>query len=129
MSSILDLFCNARSFVIDLSYNYLYFHDLYPVVSNIDFMINLLCYYIFCMVRQSDLVYLYMFQYLNVCSSMMSVHPKGGSSVRDTGVLLNNVDMVSGLVKCCWMLPFPMVRGSLQVVTALFSAIVILHVR
>ena len=88
MSSILDLFCNARSFVIDLSYNYLYFHDLYPVVSNIDFMINLLCYYIFCMVRQSDLVYLYMFQYLNVCSSMMSVYPEGGGSARDIRVWL-----------------------------------------
>jgi hypothetical protein len=31
---------------------------------------------------------------------------------------------------CCWMSSFPMVcRGSLQVATALFSAIVILHVR
>ena len=61
---------------------------------------------------------------------MMYVHTKGGSSVRGTRVSLASVDMVSGLVKCCWMSPFPTVcRGSLQVVTALFSAIVILHVQ
>ena len=60
----------------------------------------------------------------------MSVHPKGGCSAQDTRVLLTSVDMVSGLAKCCWMSPFPMVcRGSLQVVIALFSAIVVLHVR
>ena len=114
MSSSLALLCNSRSFVIDLSYNYLYFHDLYPVVSNIDFMINLLCYYILCMVRQSDLVYLYLFQYLNVCSSMMSVHPKGGASKQDARVSLINVGMVSGLIKCYLMSLFPTVcRGSL----------------
>jgi hypothetical protein len=61
---------------------------------------------------------------------MMSVHPKGGGSARDTRVSLTSVDMVSGLVKCCWMSPFPTVcRDSLQVVTGLFSAIIILHVR
>ena len=43
MSSILDLFCTARSFVIDLCYRYLYLHDLCPVVSDIDFMISLMC--------------------------------------------------------------------------------------
>ena len=70
-----------------------------------------------------------LFQYLYVCSSMMSVHPKGGGSVRDTKVSLVNADMVSGLIKCCWMSPFLTVcRGSLQVVTALFSAVVILHI-
>ena len=60
---------------------------------------------------------------------MMYVHTKGGSSVRGTRVSLASVDMVSGLVKCCWMSPFSTVRrGSLQVVTVLFSAIIILHV-
>jgi hypothetical protein len=29
---------------------------------------------------------------------MTSVHPEGGGSVRDTRVLLINVDMVSGLI-------------------------------
>ena len=83
-----------------------------------------------CLVRDLVLVNFYMLQYSYVCSSMMSVHPKGGGSARDTRVSLTSVDMVSELIKCCWILPFPMVcRGSMQVVTALFSAIVNLHVR
>ena len=61
---------------------------------------------------------------------MMSVYMKGGGSARDTRVSLNNVDMVPGLIKYYWMSPFPTVcRGSLQVVTALFCAIIIVHVR
>ena len=36
-------------------------------------------------------------QYLYVCSTMMSVHPKGGGSMQDTRVSLNSVDMVSRL--------------------------------
>ena len=82
------------------------------------------------MTSQLALELWYPFQYLYVCSSMMFVHPKGAGTVRDTSVSLTNVDMVSRLVKSCWISPFPMVcRGSLQVVTTLFSAIVILHVR
>ena len=130
MSSILDLFCTARSFVIDLSYSYLYLHVLCPAVSDIDFMISLLSYYILYMVRQTTLVYFYMLQYLYVCSSMMSVYPKGGGSAWDTRVSLITVGMMSRLNKCCWMSPFLTVcRGSQQVVTSLFSAIVTLHVR
>ena len=130
MSSSLVLLCNSRSFVIDLSYSYLYLHDLYPAVSDIYFMISLYAYFMLCMIRQLALVHRYPFQYSNVCSSMMSVHPKGGGSARDTRVSLINVGMVSGLIKCCWSSPFPTVcRGSLWVVTAVFSAIVILHVR
>ena len=45
--SLLVPFCNVRSYVIDLSYSYLYLHDLCPMVSDIDFMISLLCYYMF----------------------------------------------------------------------------------
>ena len=83
-----------------------------------------------CLVRDLVLVNFYMLQYSYVCSSMMSVHTKGGGSARDTRVSLTSVDMVSGLDKCCWMSLFPTVcRGRLQVVTALFSAIIILHVR
>ena len=130
MGSLLVMFCNVRSYVIDLFYSYLYLHDLCPPVSNIDFMISLLCYYMLCLVRDLVLVNSYMLQYSYVCSSMMSVHPKGGCSAQNTRVLLTSVDMVSGLVKCCWMSPFSTVcRGSLQVVTDLFSAFVIHHVR
>ena len=66
------------------------------------------------LVRDLVLVNFYMLQYSYVCSSMMSVHTKGGGSARDTRVSLTSVDMVSGLVKCCWMSPFPTVcRDSL----------------
>ena len=130
MGSLLVLFCNVRSCILDLSYSYLYLDDLCPAVSDIDFMFSLFCYYMLCLVRDLVLVNFYMLQYSYLCSSIMSVHPKGGGSARDTRVSLTSVDIVSGLVKCCWMLPFPMVcRGSVQVVTTLFIAIVILHVR
>ena len=101
MGSLLVLFCNVWSFLIDLSYNYLYLHDLCPAVSDIEFMISLLCYYMHCLVRDLVLVNFYMLQYSYVCSSMISVHPKGGGSARDTIVSLVNADMVSGLIKCC----------------------------
>ena len=42
-----------------------------------------------------------LFQYSYVCSSVMSVHPKGEGSTRDARVSLANVDVVSRLVKCC----------------------------
>ena len=61
-------------------------------------------------------------QYSYVCSSVMSVHPEGGGSARDTRVSLTSVDMVSRLAKSCWMSTIPTVcRGSLQVVTVLFK--------
>ena len=101
MGSLLVLFCYVRSYIIDLSYNYLYSHDLCPTVSDIEFMISLLCYYMLCLVRDLVLDNFYMLQYSNVCSSMMFVYPKGGGSARDTIVSLTSVDMVSGLVKCC----------------------------
>ena len=88
MSSSLALLCNSRSFAIDLSYSYLYLNDLSPTVSEIDFIISLLRYYMLCMIRQLALVHRYPFQYSNVCSSMMSVHPKGGGSARDIRVWL-----------------------------------------
>ena len=123
MGSLLVLFCNVRSYVIDLSYSHLYLHDLYPAVSDIDFMFTLHCYYMLCLVRNLILVNFCMLQYSYACSSMMSAHPKGRGSGRDTRVSLTSVDMVFGLVKCCWMSPFPTVcRGILQMVTAMFSA-------
>ena len=70
-------------------------------MSDIEFMINLLCYYMLCLVRDLVLVNFYMLQYSYVCSSMMSIHPKGGGTVRDIRVSLTSVDMVSGLDKCC----------------------------
>jgi len=126
---LLVFLCNVRSFIIDLSYSYLYLHDLCPAMSDIEFMISFLCYDMLCIVRELLLPNFYMLQYSYVCLSMMFVHPKGGGSAWDTRVSLITVGMMSGLNKCCWMSPFPTVcRGSLQVVTSLFSAIVILHI-
>ena len=88
MSSLLDVFCNVRSCILDLSYSYLYLHDLCPIVSGIDIMISLLCYYILCLVRNLVLVNFYILKYSYVCSSMMFVHPKGGGTARDTRLLL-----------------------------------------
>ena len=77
-------------------------------------MITLLYYYMLCLVRNIVIVNFYMLQYSYICSNMMSVHLKGGGSTSDISVSLTIVDMVSGLVKCCWMSPFPTVcRGSL----------------
>ena len=78
MGSLLVFFCNVRSYVIDLSYSYLYLHDLCSTMLDIEFMISLLCYYMFCRVRDLVLDNFYMLQYSYVCSSMMSIHPKGG---------------------------------------------------
>ena len=87
----LVLFCNVRLHVIDLSHSYLYLHDICPTVSDIEFMISLLCYYMLCLVRDLVLVNFYMLQYSYVFSSMMSVHLKGGGSSRDTIVSLTLV--------------------------------------
>ena len=129
-SSSLALLCNSRSFVIDLTYGYRYPHELYPDVSNIYFMICVYYCPVLEMISILALELWQLFQYSYVCSSVMSVHLEGGGSARDTRVSLASVDMVSELVKCCCMSPFPLVcRGSLQAVTTLFSAIVIVHVR
>ena len=74
------------------------------------------------MVSISCLELYQLLRYSYVCSSVMSVHPEGGGSVRDTRVSLTSVDMVSRLAKSCWMSTTHMVcRGSRQVVTALFE--------
>ena len=87
MSSSLALLYNSRSFVIDLSYSYRHLHDLYTKMSDIYFMF---CVH-YCPVLEMISILLlelwYPFQYSYVCSSMMSVHPKGGDSSRDTRVL------------------------------------------
>ena len=59
-------------------------------------------------------------QYSYICSSVMSVHPEGVDSARDTRVSLTSVDMVSRLAKSRWMSTMPKVcRGRRQVVTVL----------
>ena len=52
VSLSLTFLCNSRLFVSDLSYNYLYLHDLYPAMSDIYFMISLHCCSKLYMIRQ-----------------------------------------------------------------------------
>ena len=100
MGSSPTLLCNSRIFVIDISY--LYLHELYSTgVSNMYFKFSLYSHFIPRMIIRVILVPWHRFQYSNVCSSMMSIHPEGGGSTRDTRVSLTSVDMVSRLAKSC----------------------------
>ena len=114
--------------VIDLYYGYRYLLDVYSELSDLCFVIwlhyhSMLALHdrpVLAMVNILALEFWQLFQYSYVCSSVMSVHPKGEGSTRDARVSLANVDVVSRLVKCCWMSPFSTVcRGSRQVATAL----------
>ena len=120
MSSSLTLLYNSWLFAIDINYGYRYLLDLYSGCSDIYFLI----WWHYCpmleMFNILTLELLQLLQYSYVYSNMMSDHPMGGGSARDTRVSLSNIDVVSRLAKCCWMSPFPTVcRGSRQVVTAL----------
>ena len=100
MGSSLVLLCNSQSFVVKLNYGYQYLYDLYSELSYICFMIWKYLH-VLAMVNILALELYQLLQYSYVCSSMMSVHPDGGGSVRDTRVSLTSVDMVSRLAKSC----------------------------
>ena len=130
MGSSLVLSCNIWSFVIELDYGYRYLLEVCSELSDISFLIWLRYHSMFtlhdrpvlAMVNISALELYQLLHYLYVCSSVMSVHPDGGGSVRDAIVSLTSVDMVSRLARCCWMSTIPTIcRGSRQVVTALFE--------
>ena len=104
MGSSLALSCNIRSFVIELDYGYRYLLEVCSELSDICFVIWL-CYHsmlalhdlpVLAMVTILALELYQLFQYSYVCSSVMSVHPKGGASARDARISLFN-DVVSGL--------------------------------
>ena len=67
--------------------------------------------------------------YLNVCSSIMSAHPKVGDSTRDTRVSLINLGMVCGLIYYYWMFPFPWLVEVAAGVGSPVQSSIILHVR
>ena len=130
MGSSLALSCNIRLFVIELDYGYRYLLEVCSELLDICFLIwlrycSMLALHDRPMLAMVNILALELYQlcqYSYVCSSMMSIHPEGGGSVRDTRVILTSVDMVSRLAKSCWMSTIPMVcRGSGQVVTALFE--------
>ena len=128
MGSSLALSCNIRLFVIELDYGYRYLLEECSELSDICFLSWLryhstLALYDRPVLKMVSFLFLELYQLLQYsydCFSVMSVHPEGGGSVRDTRVSLTSVDMVSRLAKCCWMSTIPTVcRGSRQVVTAL----------
>ena len=96
--------------------------EVYSELSDICFLIwlrfhTMLALYDHPVLEMVSLLFLELYQLLQYsydCSSVMSVHPEGGGSARDTRVSLTSVDMVSRLVKCCWMSTISTVcRGSL----------------
>ena len=109
MGSSLPLSCNIRLFVIELDYGYRYLLKVCSELSDICFLI----WFRYCsmfalhdrpvlaMANISALELYQLVQYSYVCFRVMSVHPEGGGSVRDTRVLLTSVDMVSRLAKSC----------------------------
>jgi hypothetical protein len=107
MGLALPLLCNSRICLIESSSRFIYLHDLYFTMSDIALMISLYLYFIPCMIRRVNLVPQQRFRYSYVCSSMMSVHPKGGGSTWDTRVSLINVDMVSRLISVTGCGPIP----------------------
>ena len=126
MGSSLVLSCNIRSFVIELDYSYRYLLEVCFELSDIYLLIWLrYCsmhalhdHPMLAMVNILALELYQLLQYLYGCSNMISVHPEGRGSARDTRVSLTSVNMVSRLAKSCWMSTIPTVcRGSPQVVT------------
>ena len=98
-------------FVTELDYSYRYLLEVCSELSDICFLIwlryhSMLALHIRSMLAMVNILALELYQlrqYSYVCSSMISVHPEGGVSVRDTRVSLSSVDMVSRLAKCYWM--------------------------
>ena len=103
MSSSLVHSCNIWSFVIELDYGYRYLLEVCSELSDVYFLIWLRYYSmlalhdrpVLVMVNISALELYQLLQYSYDCSSVMSVHPEGGGSARDTRVSLTSVDMVS----------------------------------
>ena len=87
MGSSLVLSCNIRSFIIELDYGYRYLLEVCSELSDICFVIwlryhSMLALHdspVLAMVNILALELCQLLQYLYVCSSVMSVHPEGGS--------------------------------------------------
>ena len=73
----LAFLCNFWISVTYISSRYLYLHDFNSAVSDMYYMIIFYSYFIPYMIRRVNIVFPHQFQYLNVCSSMMFVHPEG----------------------------------------------------
>ena len=102
MGSSLVLSCNIRLFVIELDYGYRYLLEVYSELSSIRLLSWLRYYSMLALhdlpvLEMVSLLFLKLYQLLQYsydCSSVMSVHPEGGGSTRDTRVSLTSVDYV-----------------------------------
>ena len=109
MGPSLALSCNIRLFVIELDYGYRYLLGVYSDLSSICFLSwlryhSMLALYDCPVLEMVSLLFLELYQLLQYsydCSSVMSIHPEGGGSARDTRVSRTSVDMVSRLAKSC----------------------------
>ena len=107
MGSSLALSCNIWSFVIELDYGFRYLLEVYSELSSICFLswlhyYSMISLHICPVLEMVSLLFLELYQLLQysyVYSSVMSVHPEGGGSARDTRLSLTSVDMVSRLAK------------------------------
>ena len=103
MGSFLVFSCNIWSFVIEMDYSYRYLLEVYFELSSICFLSWLRNYSMLALhdrpvLEMVSLLFLELYQLLQYsynCSSVVSVHPEGGGSARDTRVSLTSVDMVS----------------------------------
>ena len=78
MGSSLALSCNIRLFVIELDYGYRYLLEVCSELLDICFLIWLRYHSMLEMVSLLFLELYQLLQYSYDCSSVMSVHPKGG---------------------------------------------------
>ena len=109
MGSSLVLFCNIRSYAIELDYGYRYLLEVCSELLDIYFVIwlryhSMIALHDCPMLVIVNILALELYQlllYSYVCSSAMSVHPEGGGFARDTRVSLTSVDMVFRLAKSC----------------------------
>ena len=109
MGSSLALSYIIQLFVIELDYGYQYLLEVYSELSDICFLIWLHYCCMLEMISRLALEHQCPFQYSYDCSSVMSVHPKGGGSARVARVSLTSVHMVSRLAKSCRMSTIPTV--------------------
>ena len=99
MGFTLPLLCNIQNSLIELSSSLVYSYSMCSVNLDVYAMLSLYLGLISCMIRCGKTSRLrHWFQYSHVCSSVMSVHPKGGGSARGIRVSLISVDVVSGLI-------------------------------
>src|SRR6185312_960215 len=104
----LALSCNIRSFVIELDYGYRSLLEVYSELSSICFL-SWLHYYSMISLHNCPVLEIVsllflelyqLFQYSYDCSSVVSVHPEGGGSARDTRVSVGTPGLGYPLLLC-----------------------------